>query len=112
MEMRPRTALLAGLGLGGALALAYLLLPLTLIPGLLMWAWFLSDRPRLPSIAGGLIAFGVVWLALVGRMSLACAADPTCVEPTGLGFWLAIGAVPLAAGLTLLLVFRGRLLHG
>jgi hypothetical protein len=95
--MRPRTTLLAGLVLGGFLALAYLLAgPLTLFPGLVVWAWLLRRRPRLVATAGGLIGFGAIWLLLIGRASWACAIDPSCSQPSVIVLWLAIGAVFLA----------------
>jgi hypothetical protein len=111
--MRPRTALLAGLVLGGFLALAYLLAgPLTLFPGLVVWAWLLRRRPRVVATAGGLIGFGAVWLLLLGRAALACATDPSCVQPSVTVLWLAIGAVFLAAGAVLVLASRGQVPHG
>lgn len=111
--MRPRTTWLAGLVLGGFLALAYLLAgPLTLFPGLMVWAWLLRRRPRTVAIAGGLIGFGAVWVLFIGRMSWACATDPSCVQPGVTVLWLAIGAVFLAAGGVLGLASRGQVPHG
>jgi hypothetical protein len=92
--------------------LAYLTVPLTLFPGLLVWAWLLQRRRRLPLIAGGLIGFGAIWLLLIGRMSWACANDPTCVVPDMTAFWLAIGAAFLACGVLLALAARSQLLEG
>jgi hypothetical protein len=112
-QVRPRTTLLAGLVLGGSLALAYLLAgPLTLFPGLLVWAWLLRRRPRLIATAGGLIGFGAIWVLLIGRASWACATDPSCVQPDVTVLWLAIGAVFLAAGAVLGLACRGQVPHG
>jgi hypothetical protein len=111
--MRPRTALLAGLVLGGFLALAYLLAgPLTLFPGLVVWAWLLRRRPRVVTNTGGLIGFGAIWVLLIGRASWACATDPSCVQPDVTVLWLAIGAVFLAAGVVLGLASRGQVPHG
>jgi len=57
--MRPRTALLVGLVFGGLLGLGCLTLgTLALFPGLVVWAWLLRQRPRLPAAAGGLIVSG------------------------------------------------------
>jgi hypothetical protein len=111
--MRPGTTLLAGLVLGGFLALGYLLGgPLTVLPGLLVWAWLLRRRPRVVAIAGGLVGFGAIWMLLIGRISWACATDPSCVQPSVTVLWLAIGAVFLAAGVVLRLASRGRVPHG
>jgi hypothetical protein len=111
--MRPRTTLLAGLLLGGFLALAYLLAgPLTLFPGLVVWAWLLRWRPRLAAMAGGLIGFGTIWLVLIGRAAWACATDPSCAQPSVTVLWLAIGAVFLASGVVLGLASRGQVPHG
>jgi len=111
--MRPRTTLLAGLVLGGFLALAYLLAgPLTLFPGLLVWAWLLRRRPRLVATAGSLIGFGAIWMLLIGRISWTCATDPSCVQPGVTVLWLAIGALFLAAGAVLGLAARGQVPHG
>jgi len=111
--MRPRTTLLAGLVLGGFLALAYLLAgPLTLFPGLVVWAWLLRRRPRVTAIAGGLVGFGAVWLLLLGRISWVCATDPSCSQPSVTVLWLAIGAVFLASGVVLGLASRGQVPHG
>jgi hypothetical protein len=105
--MRPSTTVLAGLVLGGLMSLAYLLAgPLTLFPGLLVWAWLLRQRPRLVATAGSLIGFGAVWMLLIGRISWACATDPSCVQPSVIGLWFAIGAVFLAAGVVLGLAVR------
>ena len=111
--MRPRTTLLAGLVLGGFLSLAYLLAgPLTLFPGLLVWAWLLRQRPRTVAIAGGLIGFGAIWALLIGRASWACATDPSCVQPSVTVLWLAIGAAFLASGVVLGLAVRRQVPHG
>jgi hypothetical protein len=105
-QMQPRTLLVAGLVLGGLLGCAYLVDPLTLFPGLLVWWWLLTKRPRWPAIAGGLIGFGAAWMLLIGRVSWVCATDPTCSQPNTLPFWLTIGAVFVAAGLVVLLIGR------
>lgn len=111
--MRPRTTLLAGLVLGGFLSLACLLAgPLTLFPGLVVWAWLLRRRPRGIAIAGGLIGFGAIWLVLIGRAAWACATDPSCSQPSVIVLWLAIGAVFLAAGVVFGLASRGQVPHG
>jgi hypothetical protein len=111
--MRPRTTLLAGLLLGGLLALAYLLAgPLTLFPGLLVWVWLLRRHPRLIATAGGLVGVGAVWLLLIGRASWACASDPSCVQPDITVLWFAIGAAFLASGVVLGLASRGQVPHG
>jgi hypothetical protein len=105
--------LLAGLVLGGFLALAYLLAGLlTVFPGLVVWAWLLRRRPRGVAIAGGLIGFGAIWLLLIGRAAWACATDPSCSQPSVTVLWLASGAVFLAAGLVLGLTARGQVPHG
>lgn len=75
--MQPRTPFPVGLVLGGLLGFAYLLHPLMLFPSLLVWWWLLTRRPRLPSIAGGFIGFGAVWMLLVARVGWACANDAT-----------------------------------
>ncbi len=111
--MRPRTALLAGLVLGGLLGLAYLLAgPLTLFPGLVVWAWLLRLRPRMIAIAGGLIGFGAIWVLLIERASWACASDPSCAQPDVTALWVAIGAVFVASGLLLGLASRGQVPQG
>jgi hypothetical protein len=101
--MLPRTPLVLGLVLGGLLGFAYLLHPITLFPGLLVWAWLINRRPRPLAISGGLVGFGAVWMVLVGRISWACANDETCAQPNILPFWFAIGAIFLLVGLLLLL---------
>jgi hypothetical protein len=109
--MQPRTPWAVGLVLGGLLGFADLIYPLTLFPSLVVWWWLLTRRPRLPSIAGGLIGFGAAWMLLIGRVSWACETDTTCVQPSILPFWLAIGAGFLAAGLLLLLVSRRHMVE-
>ena len=111
-RVRPRTPLLVGFVFGGLFGFAYLVAPLTLFPGLLVWAWLLRRCPRMPAIAGGLIGFGAIWLILLGRMSWACATDQTCVQPNILPLWLGIGAAFLATGLLLALAARSRLFEG
>ena len=111
--MRPRTTLLAGLVFGGFLALAYLLAgPLTLFPGLLVWAWLLRRRPRPVATAGSLIGFGAIWMLLIGRISWTCATDPSCIQPSVTVLWLAIGAAFLASGVVLGLAVRRQVPHG
>jgi hypothetical protein len=101
--MQPRTPLAVGFALGGLLGFAYLIYPLTLFPGLLVWWWLMTRRPRWPAISGGLIGFGAAWIFTVGRVSWACATDPGCGQPNILSVWLAIGAVFLVAGLLVLM---------
>jgi hypothetical protein len=105
-QVQPRTPLAVGLALGGLLGFAYLVYPLTLFPGLLVWWWLFSRRPRWPAISGGLMGLGAAWMFVIGRVSWVCATDPSCAQPNILPFWLAIGAVFLAAGLVVLLIGR------
>jgi hypothetical protein len=105
--MQPRKPWAVGFGLGALLGFAYLIYPLTLFPSLLVWWWLLTRGARLHAIAGGLMGYGAAWLLVIGRVSWACSTDPTCVQPNILPFWLAIGAVFVAAGL-LLLLLAGR----
>ena len=56
--MRPRVLFLAGLVLGTLLGLAFLLAPVTLIPGLVVWAWLIGRRPRYLGASGALVGFG------------------------------------------------------
>ena len=100
--MRPRTAWLVGLALGGLLGLAYMVVPLTLFPGLVVWAWLMTRPQRLPAMAGALTGFGALWLLLIGRASWACSNDPSCGQQN-VWSWLAIGAVLLGLGLALAL---------
>lgn len=98
--MRPKTAWLVGLALGGLLGMAYLVVPLTLYLGLAVLAWLLTRPQRLPPLAGVLTGFGALWLLLIGRASWACSNDPTCGQQSVLP-WIAIGAVILGLGLAL-----------
>ena len=89
-----------GLAFGLVLGLAYLVVPLTLLPGLVVLGWLLSRFPRLAGLSGAFVGFGLMWLALIGQVTWTCANDPSCVEPNAT-FWLAIGAVILLIGLLL-----------
>jgi hypothetical protein len=110
--MRSRSDALAGLVVGGYLALAYLLAgPLTLIPGLLVWGWLLARHRSLPALAATCVGFGAAWILLLGQVSWTCANDPTCVLPSVTVVWLAPGVVLLAVGIVLGLVSRLRLEH-
>jgi hypothetical protein len=56
--MRPWSDALAGIVVGGFLALAYLLAgPLILIPGFIIWGWALARHRSLPATAATLIGF-------------------------------------------------------
>jgi hypothetical protein len=107
-QVAPKRALLAGFVVGGMLGLANLVIPLSYFLDLAVLAWVLGRGPGLPAIAGGLIGFGASWLLLIGRMSVACAADTSCTQPDTLWFWLAIGAGSLVAGAVLALVARSQ----
>jgi len=99
---------LAGLVVGGFLALAYLLAgPLTLIVGLAVWGWLLARRRSVPALATTLVGFGGVWVALIGEITWACTNDPTCVVPAFTMVWIGIGAGVLAVGM--LIGFAARL---
>jgi hypothetical protein len=98
--MRPRVLFLAGLVLGTLLGLAFLLAPVTLIPGLVVWAWLIGRRPRYLGASGALVGFGVMWLLLIGQASLSCANDATCTQPD-VTPWLALGALILGSGVLL-----------
>jgi hypothetical protein len=95
--MRPRVLFLAGLVLGTLLGLAFLLAPVTVIPGLVVWAWLIGRRPRYLGASGALVGSGAIWLLLIGQAGLRCAADATCTQPD-LTPWLAIGGVIVAGG--------------
>jgi hypothetical protein len=95
--MRPRVLFLAGLVLGTLLGLAYLLAPVSFIPGLAVWAWLIGRRPRFLGLAGALVGFGVIWLLVIGQAGLRCAVDANCTQPD-VTPWLAIGGVILAGG--------------
>jgi len=95
--MRPRVLFLAGLVAGTLLGLAFLLAPVTFIPGLVVWAWLISRRPRYLGAAGALVGFGAIWLLLIGQAGLRCATDATCTQPD-VTPWLAFGALILATG--------------
>ena len=110
--MQPRRPLAVGLVVGGLLALAYLLHPITLFPSLLVWWWLSTQHPRQLAIAGGLIGFGAAWMLLIGRVSWGCANDETCAQPDILPAWLAIGAVFMVVGLLLLLIGRRHMVDG
>jgi hypothetical protein len=113
MQMRSRSDVLAGLIVGGFLALAYLLAgPLTLIPGVVVWGWLLARHRSLPALAATCVGFGAVWVLLIGRVTWTCANDPTCVVPSITVVWLAPGVLLLAVGIVLGLATRSRLQHG
>jgi len=79
--MRPQALFLAGLVLGTLLGLAFLLAPVTFIPGFAVWAWLISRRPRFLGASGGLVGFGAIWLLVIGQAGLRCAVDATCSQP-------------------------------
>ena len=108
--MRPKTAMLVGLGFGGVFGLAYLVMPLTIFPAAAVWIWFLTRSPRRPATAGGLIGFGAAWLLLIARMSLACASDSSCVQPDNLWVWLAVGGALVVLGAVLAVAARSELM--
>jgi hypothetical protein len=95
--MRPQALFLAGLVLGTLLGLAFLLAPITFIPGLAVWAWLVGRRPRFLGASGALVGFGMVWLLVIGQAGLRCAIDATCSQPD-LTPWLVIGVVILCGG--------------
>jgi hypothetical protein len=105
MQSRPTARL--GLALGAVMGFAYLVFPISVFPGLIVWVLLLQGSDaRLPAIAGGLVGYGVAVLLLIGGANLACANDPTCAAPVVMPLWLALGLVPLALGLMLALVAR------
>ena len=111
--MRSRSDALAGLVVGGFLALAYLLAgPFTLIPGVVVWGWLLARHRSLPALASTCVGFGAAWFLLLGQASWKCANDPTCVLPSVTVVWLAPGVLLLAVGIVLGLATRSRLQHG
>jgi hypothetical protein len=99
--VRPRTLFLTGLVLGAVVGFGFLLAgPVTLAPGLVVWAWLTIRRPRFVGAAGGFIGFGAAWLLLIGQATYSCAIDPTCVEPNAEP-WLVVGAAILSCGIAL-----------
>ena len=105
--MRSRPTARMGLALGALMGFAYLVFPISVFPGLIVWVLLLRESDtRLPAIAGGLVGYGVAVLVLIGGANLACASDPTCVPLVVVPLWLALGLVPLALGLVLALVAR------
>ena len=96
--MQPQALFLAGLVLGTLLGLAFLLAPVTLIPGLAVWAWLIGRRPRFLGASGALVGFGATWLLVIGQAGLRCAVDATCSQPD-LTPWLVIGVVILCGGI-------------
>ena len=106
--MRPRVLFLAGLVLGTLLGLAFLLAPFTVIPGLVVWAWLISRRPRYLGASGALVGFGAMWLLLIGQASLRCANDATCTQPD-VTPWLVISAVILGSGVLVGLASHRRM---
>ena len=110
--MRPNNRLPAGLALGALSVLCYLLVPISVFLSLVFWALLLREGERLPAIAGGLIGFGAAWVLLIGRATLACAMDPTCVQPNITWVWIGIGVFFLACGVLLALIGRARPLDG
>lgn len=106
--MRPRVLFLAGLVLGTLLGLAFLLAPVTLIPGLVVWAWLIGRQPRYLGASGALVVFGVMWLLLIGQASWRCANDATCTQPD-VTPWLAIGALILGSGVLVGLASHRRM---
>ena len=103
--MRPQTLFLAGLVLGALLGLAFLLAPVTLLPGLFVWAWVVAKRPHFVTSSGALIGFGVTWLLLIGQASWRCASDSSCTQPD-VTPWLGVGAASVVGGTALGLLSR------
>lgn len=109
--MRPQTLFLVGIVLGAFMGLATLVAgPLTLLPGLVVWAWLIARQPRFVSASGGLLGFAAAWLLLLGQASWRCAHDSTCVQ-TDVTPWAAFGAALLLVGVALGLLSRHRLQH-
>ena len=110
--MRSRSDVLAGLVVGGFLAMAYLVAgPLSLVPGVVVWGGLLARHRSLLALAGTCVGFGGMWVLLILRVSWTCANDLTCVLPTVTVVWLAPGVLLLAVGIVLGLAIRSRLQH-
>lgn len=99
-----RRGWLAGLTVGAASGFLSLELPpagWVIALGFLVGS--LGSRERVAAIAGELVGFGGVWLALLGRVALQCRApdgEIGCQAP-GIETWLAAGGLLLAVGLAL-----------
>lgn len=109
--MRPQMLFLVAIVLGAFMGLATLIAgPLTLLPGLVVWAWLIARQPRFVSASGGLLGFAGAWLLLLGQATWNCAHDSTCVQPN-VTPWAAFAAVLLVLGVVLALLSRHRLRH-
>ena len=99
--MQTRTLFLAGVVLGAGMGVALLVAgTLTLLPGLVVWAWLFVKRPRFVGASGGLLGFGAGWLLVFGQAAYRCATDATCTQPD-LRPWLGLGAAIAIAGVAL-----------